>query len=328
MSRPWSAWSWAPAATGRRCAPPPRFSPSSASPTKRASSRRTACPTTCSPTPKAPRRAGCRRSSPAPAAPPTCPACWPPRRPCRCSACRSRAGTCRASIRCYSIVQMPKGIPVATFAIGSAGAANAALFAVAMLAGGDAALRGRLDAYPRAPDRGGAGDERRAEVTARRRRVGRRARRRGAARRTSRPGATLGVLGGGQLGRMFVHAAQSMGYRTAVLDPDPLSPAGLVAPRAHPRRLHSTPHGARRGSPSAAPRSPPSSRTCRPPRSRRWRWRRPVAPAAGGGGDVPGPARREGGLRAQRRRLRAARRRSTTRARPRPRRRRRCCPAS
>ena len=47
----------------------------------------------------------------------------------------------------YSIVQMPKGIPVATFAIGSAGAANAALFAVAMLANEDAALRERLDAY-------------------------------------------------------------------------------------------------------------------------------------------------------------------------------------
>ena len=43
------------------------------------------------------------------------------------------------------------------------------------------------------------------------------------------PGATLGVLGGGQLGRMFVHAAQAMGYRTAVLDADPMSPAGLVA---------------------------------------------------------------------------------------------------
>ena len=47
----------------------------------------------------------------------------------------------------HSIVQMPKGIPVATFAIGAAGAANAALFAVAMLAGGDAALRAKLDAY-------------------------------------------------------------------------------------------------------------------------------------------------------------------------------------
>jgi 5-(carboxyamino)imidazole ribonucleotide synthase len=43
------------------------------------------------------------------------------------------------------------------------------------------------------------------------------------------PGATLGVMGGGQLGRMFVHAAQQMGYATAVLDPDAASPAGLVA---------------------------------------------------------------------------------------------------
>jgi len=40
---------------------------------------------------------------------------------------------------------------------------------------------------------------------------------------------TLGVMGGGQLGRMFVHAAQRMGYFTAVLDPDPLSPAGRVS---------------------------------------------------------------------------------------------------
>ena len=40
---------------------------------------------------------------------------------------------------------------------------------------------------------------------------------------------TLGVLGGGQLGRMFVQAAQVMGYYTAVLDPDPSSPAGLVS---------------------------------------------------------------------------------------------------
>ena len=44
----------------------------------------------------------------------------------------------------HSIVHMPKGVPVATFAIGAAGAANAALFAVAMLAGDDAALRERL----------------------------------------------------------------------------------------------------------------------------------------------------------------------------------------
>ena len=42
---------------------------------------------------------------------------------------------------------------------------------------------------------------------------------------------TLGVMGGGQLGRMFVHAAQTMGYFTAVLDPDAQSPAGRVSHR-------------------------------------------------------------------------------------------------
>jgi 5-(carboxyamino)imidazole ribonucleotide synthase len=43
------------------------------------------------------------------------------------------------------------------------------------------------------------------------------------------PGATLGVLGGGQLGRMFTLAAKVMGYQVVVLDPDPASPAGLLA---------------------------------------------------------------------------------------------------
>ena len=43
------------------------------------------------------------------------------------------------------------------------------------------------------------------------------------------PGATLGMLGGGQLGRMFTIAARNLGYRVMVLDPDPLSPAGQVA---------------------------------------------------------------------------------------------------
>ena len=47
----------------------------------------------------------------------------------------------------HSIVQMPQGIPVATFAIGNAGAANAALFAVAQLALHDAALAGKLQAF-------------------------------------------------------------------------------------------------------------------------------------------------------------------------------------
>ena len=48
-----------------------------------------------------------------------------------------------------SIVQMPRGIPVATFAIGEAGAANAALYAVAMLAVNDSGLAGKLDEFRR-----------------------------------------------------------------------------------------------------------------------------------------------------------------------------------
>ena len=50
----------------------------------------------------------------------------------------------------HSIVQMPKGIPVATFAIGEAGAANAALFAVAMLANENPALNAKLQAFRQA----------------------------------------------------------------------------------------------------------------------------------------------------------------------------------
>jgi 5-(carboxyamino)imidazole ribonucleotide mutase len=49
----------------------------------------------------------------------------------------------------YSIVQMPAGVPVATFAIGEAGATNAALFAIALLAAGDDVLTKALDAYRR-----------------------------------------------------------------------------------------------------------------------------------------------------------------------------------
>jgi 5-(carboxyamino)imidazole ribonucleotide synthase len=54
--------------------------------------------------------------------------------------------------------------------------------------------------------------------------------------------AMLGVMGGGQLARMFVHAAQAMGYATAVLDPDPASPAGQVA-HLHVRTAFDDPQG-------------------------------------------------------------------------------------
>jgi len=51
------------------------------------------------------------------------------------------------------------------------------------------------------------------------------------------PGATLGVMGGGQLARMFVHAAQRMGYRTAVLEPDAAQSRRARGAPPHPRRL-------------------------------------------------------------------------------------------
>jgi 5-(carboxyamino)imidazole ribonucleotide synthase len=54
--------------------------------------------------------------------------------------------------------------------------------------------------------------------------------------------AMLGVMGGGQLARMFVHAAQALGYRTAVLDPDPTSPAGSVS-HLHVRSAYDDPAG-------------------------------------------------------------------------------------
>ena len=58
---------------------------------------------------------------------------------------------------------------------------------------------------------------------------------------TGRP-ATLGVMGGGQLGRMFVHAAQRLGYFTAVLDPDAQSPAGRVS-HHHVKTAYTDVHG-------------------------------------------------------------------------------------
>src|SRR4051812_13144402 len=54
------------------------------------------------------------------------------------------------------------------------------------------------------------------------------------------PGATLGLLGGGQLGRMFTVAARTLGYRVTVLDPDPLSPAAEFA-TAHLRTAYDDP---------------------------------------------------------------------------------------
>ena len=199
--------------------------------TRRACCRRTACPTRCSSTPKtrAPRGlraiiAGAGGAAHLPgmlAAKTTVPVLGVP----------VPSKYLRGEDSLLSIVQMPAGIPVATFAIGEAGAANAG------------ALRGRdarRHAMPRSrassprsalkqtDDR--ARDARSAGVRASARMTAARTR---AAPRPSRlpPGAWLGLLGGGQLGRMFCMAAQSLGYRVAVLDPGDDSPAGSVADR-------------------------------------------------------------------------------------------------
>ena len=80
------------------------------------------------------------------------------------------------------------------------------------------------------------------------------------------PGATVGMLGGGQLGRMFTLRARSMGYRVVVLDPDPAKPGGPRRRPAPPRRVHRRAR-ARRAGRGMRGASRPSSRTCRRQRS-------------------------------------------------------------
>jgi 5-(carboxyamino)imidazole ribonucleotide synthase len=125
--------------------------------------------------------------------------------------------TCAARIRSSPSCRCRRAFPVATFAIGEAGAANAGLFAVAILAGTDAALARKLAAF-------------RAKQTASARAM-RVPPGRTAPMASIPPGAWLGLLGGGQLGRMFCMAAQSLGYRVAVLDPGSEGPAASVADR-------------------------------------------------------------------------------------------------
>ena len=109
-----------------------------------------------------------------------------------------------------SIVQMPAGVPVATFAIGVAGATNAALIAAAILANKHAADRRRARGVPQAADRGRA---RRTPIP-----------------RTP-PRMTVGIVGAGQLGRMLALAGYPLGLDFLFLDPAPGAPAGQVAPQ-------------------------------------------------------------------------------------------------
>ena len=131
-----------------------------------------------------------------------------------------------------SIVQMPAGVPVGTLAIGRAGAVNAALLAAAMLRYQDPALAARLDALRRAADVGAVADSGRAGMTL-----------------PLPPNATIGLVGGGQLGRMSALAAARLGYRCHILTRGARQPGRSGLGGRDDQRLQ-RPRG-------AAPRSPP-----------------------------------------------------------------------
>ena len=97
-----------------------------------------------------------------------------------------------------SIVQMPAGVPVGTLAIGRAGAVNAALLAASILALNDEALAERVASLSRGADRSRARPP----------------------RMIVPPGSTIGIVGGGQLGRMMAIAAAQLGYRCHIFAPD------------------------------------------------------------------------------------------------------------
>ncbi len=192
----------------------------------------------------------------------------------------------------HSIVQMPKGIPVATFAIGAAGAANAALFAVAMLANDDAALRGQLVAFrarqteaaramTELPPRGMTAPARR------------RCRRAHAGRDGRRPAGP------------HVRARGAGAWATAprCSTPTPASPAGRVATSMCARAYDDAAGPGAAGAHARRP-SPPSSRTCRPQALDGLAAQRPVAPGAAAVA-IARTARGEGAFPALRRALRA-----------------------
>jgi phosphoglycerate dehydrogenase-like enzyme len=106
-----------------------------------------------------------------------------------------------------SIVQMPGGIPVGTLAIGVPGATNAGLLAASILATSDPALADRLIAFraaqtDRSPNGRGRWPQWPCESA------------------HDPPGETIGILGGGQLGRMLALAAANLGYRCHVYAPE------------------------------------------------------------------------------------------------------------
>ncbi len=151
------------------------------------------------PSPRARRQPGSRSSLPARAGPRIFPEWSPSMTTLPVLGVPVESKALRGQDSLLSIVQMPAGIAVGTLAIGEAGAANAGLLAAQVLALSDSALA--------AAHRGMA-----------RRAHGRRRRNTGRRRLTVplKPGDTIGILGGGQLGRMLAMAAARLGFRTQV----------------------------------------------------------------------------------------------------------------
>ena len=160
-----------------------------ACPTRCAWCRPIARRTCCSSTPRRRRRAGWKSSSPAPAARPICRAWRRPRRCCPCSACRSSRKALHGVDSLLSIVQMPAGVPVATLAIGRAGADQ-------RRAAGDGHPRQQASAVPRSA--AAVGDGTNASGP-------------GPPRPAGERHEMVGVLGGGQLGRMLALAGYPLG---------------------------------------------------------------------------------------------------------------------
>ena len=110
---------------------------------------------------------------------------------------------------------MPAGIPVGTLAIGRAGAVNAALLAAAILALADPDLAGRLDALRAEQTALGAAGTGGAA---------------GGMNLALPPNSTIGIVGGGQLGRMSALAAARLGYRCHILTPSRTAPPPWYPP--------------------------------------------------------------------------------------------------
>jgi hypothetical protein len=192
----------------------------------------------------------------------SCPA-WSPRAPsCPCSASPSRPPRCKGSTRCSPSCRCPAAFPSPRSPSAFRGAANAGLLAVADP--GHHRPRARSQKLTRLPRRPAATKSwrSRSKTSAQKRARARGFRLSNSAFPVLLPGATIGIFGGGQLGRLTAMAARTMGYRIHVLDPDP------AAPRASSSTSASRPTGPT----PAKPRAWPAPATWSRSRSSRSRW--------------------------------------------------------